>query len=81
MLRFALRSVLKAEEAVPRGARAKPRLTKLRLPIWRRFSLVFGHWMSVVSTRRKNGLELPVFIRAVNDAHRYGRAPPSVFIN
>ncbi len=46
-----------------------------------RGSVVFGHWMSVVHTRRKNGLPLPPFVRAINDAHRYGRAPPSVFIN
>jgi hypothetical protein len=46
-----------------------------------RGSLVFSHWMSVVHTRRKNGLPLPVFVRAVSDAHRHGRAPPSVFIN
>jgi transposase len=46
-----------------------------------RGSTVFGHWMSVVHTRRKNGLQLPAFVRAVNDAHRHGREPPSVFIN
>lgn len=46
-----------------------------------RGSVVFGHWMSVVHTRRKNGLQLTPFVRAVNDAHRHGRAPPSVFIN
>lgn len=46
-----------------------------------RGSVVFGHWMSVVHTRRKNGLPLPAFVRAVNDAHRHGRSPPSVFIN
>lgn len=46
-----------------------------------RGSVVFGHWMSVVHTRRKNGLPLPVFVRAVNDAHLYGRASPSVFIS
>lgn len=45
-----------------------------------RGSVVFGHWMSVVHTGRKNGLPLPVFVRAVNDAHRYGTAPPSVFV-
>ena len=45
-----------------------------------RGSVVFGHWMSVVHTRRKNKLHLPVFIHAVNEAHLYGRAPPSVFI-
>ena len=43
-------------------------------------STVFGHWMSIVYTRRKNGLQLPAFVRAVNDAHRHGRDPPSVFI-
>jgi transposase len=46
-----------------------------------RGSDVFGHWMSVVHTRRKNGLHLPTFVRAVNDAHRHGREPPSVFIH
>jgi transposase len=46
-----------------------------------RGSVVFGHWMSVVNTRRKNGLPLPVFVRAINDAHRSGRAPPSVFLH
>jgi transposase len=46
-----------------------------------RGSVVFGHWMSVVYTRRKNGLQLPAFVRAVNDAHRHGREPPSVFVN
>ena len=46
-----------------------------------RGSVVFGHWMSVVHTRRKNKLHLPVFIHAVNEAHLYGRAPPSVFIH
>jgi len=46
-----------------------------------RGSVVFGHWMSVVYTRRKNGLQLPAFVRAVNDAHRHGRDPPSVFIH
>lgn len=46
-----------------------------------RGSAVFGHWMSVVYTRRKNGLLLPAFVRAVNHAHRSGRAPPSVFIH
>ena len=45
-----------------------------------RGSVVFGHWMSVLHTRRKNGLPLPLFVRAVNDAYRSGRAPPSVFI-
>ncbi len=46
-----------------------------------RGSVVFGHWMSVVYTRLKNGRHLPTFIRAVNEAHLYGRAPPSVFLN
>ena len=46
-----------------------------------RGSAVFGHWMSVVHTRRKNGLQLASFVRAVNDAHRDGREPPSVFIH
>jgi hypothetical protein len=46
-----------------------------------RGSVVFGHWMSVVHTRRKNDLPLSPFVHAINDAHRHGRAPPSVFIN
>jgi len=46
-----------------------------------RGSTVFGHWMSVVYTRRKNGLPLPTFVRAVNDAHRRGGSAPSVFLN
>lgn len=46
-----------------------------------RGSVVFGHWMSVIYTRRKNGLKLPAFVRAVNDAHRHGREPPSVLIH
>lgn len=46
-----------------------------------RGSVVFGHWMSVTQTRQKNGLPLAVFVRAVNDAHRHGRDPPSVFIH
>jgi hypothetical protein len=46
-----------------------------------RGSVVFGHWMSVVYTRRKNGLSLPVFVHAVNDAYRHGRDPPSVFVH
>ena len=45
-----------------------------------RGSVVFGHWMSVVHTRRKNGLGLAAFVSAVDDAHRHGRDPPSVFI-
>jgi transposase len=45
-----------------------------------RGSVVFGHWMSVVHTRRKNDLPLSPFVRAINDAHRHGREPPSVFI-
>jgi len=46
-----------------------------------RGSVVYGHWMSVVYTRRKNGLPLTTFVRAVNDAYRDARAPPSVFVN
>ena len=46
-----------------------------------RGSVVFGHWMSVVHTRRKNGLTIRPFVYAVNDAHRHGRDSPSVFIN
>ena len=46
-----------------------------------RGSTIFGHWMSVVHTRRKNGLGLSTFVRAVNDAHRLGRDPPSVFVH
>jgi transposase len=46
-----------------------------------RGSAVLGHWMSVVHTRRKNGLQLATFVRAVDDAHRHGREPPSVFIH
>jgi len=36
--------------------------------------------MSVVHTRRKNGLQLAAFVSAVDDARRHGREPPSVFI-
>jgi transposase len=44
-------------------------------------SVVFGHWMSIVNTRRKNGLQLSAFVHAIDDAHRHGREPPSVFVN
>lgn len=44
-----------------------------------RGSVVFGHWMSVVHTRRKNGLQLPSFVSAIDLNHRHGREPPSVF--
>jgi transposase len=42
-------------------------------------SLVFGHWMSVLGTRRKNKLPLSPYIAAINHAYRYGHSPPSVF--
>ena len=39
-----------------------------------------GHWLSIIQTRRKNGLELGPFLRAINDAHLHQRSPPSVFV-
>jgi len=38
-----------------------------------------AHWMSVTQTLHKNGLPLRDYMIDLNDAHRHGRAPPSVF--
>lgn len=46
-----------------------------------RGSATLGHWMSIIHTRRKNGLPLHSFIQGMHDAHLQGRAPPSVFAN